>query len=315
MKILYGINATVNGHITKSCHLINAIEAKHHQVDILISGKNTNIKIEKPVKFDFKGFTFEYKSGSIDLVKTFRNLDIISFFKDIKINLDTYDYIITDFEPVSAWAAKLSNKKSFGISHQYSFFSDKVPLPKKKSPISQFFIKNYAPVHTPIGLHFETYDNSIFLPIVRNEILKGNNKNTGHVTIYLPGYSAEYLVNFFSKFDREIHIFSNISTCNKTEKIKCFKISNDAFTKSLLECDTIITGAGFETPSEALYLGKKLISIPLKNQWEQLANAAALNKLGVRIEYELQNIKDLNCSIINWHWKDPTQDILMSMGI
>lgn len=45
---------------------------------------------------------------------------------------------------------------------------------------------------------------------------------------------------------------------------------------SLINCQGIITGAGFETPAEALYLGKKLICLPIKGQYEQLGNGAAL---------------------------------------
>ena len=45
----------------------------------------------------------------------------------------------------------------------------------------------------------------------------------------------------------------------------------------------IITGAGFETPAEALYLGKKLMVIPIRGQYEQFCNAAALAKMGVPV--------------------------------
>ena len=52
-------------------------------------------------------------------------------------------------------------------------------------------------------------------------------------------------------------------------------------------------GAGFETPSEALYLKKKLLVIPMKNQYEQQCNAEALKDMGVSVIYDLnqKNIK------------------------
>jgi uncharacterized protein (TIGR00661 family) len=53
------------------------------------------------------------------------------------------------------------------------------------------------------------------------------------------------------------------------------------FNQSLINCHGIITGAGFETPAEALYLGKKLMVIPLKGQYEQKCNAAALEDFNV----------------------------------
>jgi UDP-N-acetylglucosamine:LPS N-acetylglucosamine transferase len=64
-------------------------------------------------------------------------------------------------------------------------------------------------------------------------------------------------------------------------------ISNEGFTKSMIESAGVITGAGFETPAEALYLGKKLICLPIRGQYEQLCNAAALEKLGVPIVHKI----------------------------
>ncbi|MBX9448782.1 MAG: hypothetical protein KL787_03270 [Taibaiella sp.] len=42
-------------------------------------------------------------------------------------------------------------------------------------------------------------------------------------------------------------------------------------------------GAGFEGPCEALYLGKKILVIPMTGQYEQQCNAAALASVGVPV--------------------------------
>ncbi len=57
-------------------------------------------------------------------------------------------------------------------------------------------------------------------------------------------------------------------------------VSKNGFNHSLLYCDGIITGAGFETPAEAIFLGKKLMAIPISGQYEQECNAAALRNMG-----------------------------------
>ena len=53
----------------------------------------------------------------------------------------------------------------------------------------------------------------------------------------------------------------------------------DSFSSS----EGIITNAGLETPSEALFFGKKLLAIPMKRQYEQECNAEALRRLGVKV--------------------------------
>jgi uncharacterized protein (TIGR00661 family) len=50
---------------------------------------------------------------------------------------------------------------------------------------------------------------------------------------------------------------------------------------SFTSCEGILCNAGFETPAEALYMGKKLCVIPMKNQYEQECNAAFLSEMGI----------------------------------
>ena len=66
----------------------------------------------------------------------------------------------------------------------------------------------------------------------------------------------------------------------------------------MINCHGIITGGGFETPAEALYLRKKILSIPIRKHYEQECNAAALKKLGVPVVYEAGD--DFHLVIENW---------------
>ena len=50
----------------------------------------------------------------------------------------------------------------------------------------------------------------------------------------------------------------------------------------------MLCGAGFETPAEALFLKKKLMVIPMKGQYEQQCNAAALKEMGVPVLKKLK---------------------------
>src|SRR5690606_2282575 len=60
-------------------------------------------------------------------------------------------------------------------------------------------------------------------------------------------------------------------------------INSTAFIQSMATSEGVLCGAGFETPAEALYLNKKLLVIPMKNQYEQHLNAAALEEMGVPV--------------------------------
>ena len=59
--------------------------------------------------------------------------------------------------------------------------------------------------------------------------------------------------------------------------------SGTAFQASMAKATGVLCGAGFETPAEALFLKKKLLVIPMRDQHEQHYNAAALADLEVPV--------------------------------
>jgi predicted glycosyltransferase len=79
-------------------------------------------------------------------------------------------------------------------------------------------------------------------------------------------------------------------------------INNEAFIESMASAEGILCGAGFETPAEALYMHKKLMVIPMKGQYEQHCNAAALKEMGVPVlkSLKLDNIDKIK----NWIEQD-----------
>jgi uncharacterized protein (TIGR00661 family) len=161
----------------------------------------------------------------------------------------------------------------------------KSPKPKYKDPIGKAVLKYYAPVDFSYGFHFEQYDKNIFTPVIRNQVRESIPKKAGHYTVYLPAYGDDKIIKVLSQIKKvnwqvfSKHIKKNIVVDN----IKIQPIKNDDFIRSMVNSIGVLCGAGFETPAEALYLKKKLIVIPMKGQYEQQCNAAALKKLGVPV--------------------------------
>ncbi|HMB42171.1 MAG TPA: glycosyltransferase family protein [Balneolaceae bacterium] len=60
-------------------------------------------------------------------------------------------------------------------------------------------------------------------------------------------------------------------------------VNNAGFLNSLETCRGVLTSGGFETCAEAMYLRKKLMVLPIQNQYEQLCNAAALQQMGISV--------------------------------
>ncbi|MEP1983279.1 MAG: glycosyltransferase family protein, partial [Maribacter dokdonensis] len=77
-------------------------------------------------------------------------------------------------------------------------------------------------------------------------------------------------------------------------------ITNEAFVKSMASSSGILCGAGFETPAESLYMQKKLMVVPMKGQYEQQCNAAALADMGVPV---IKSLKTKHLPKLQ-HWLD-----------
>jgi uncharacterized protein (TIGR00661 family) len=304
MKILYAIQATGNGHISRAGQLAPYL-AKYGKVDFLLSGTNSSLCPDFKVKYRFKGLSIFYNNtGGISFNKMWNNNSITEAFRNAyNLPVGEYDLIINDFDFITSLACAMRNVKSVQFGHQASFQSDKVPRPASKNIFYEFVLQHFAKATEYVGLHFQKYDHSIFHPVIKNEILEASIENKGHVTVYLPSVPEKNIVPFLKENKNiEFHLFSSErKTRSKIGNILYMPIDSFTFTLSMLDCLGVITGGGFETPSEVLYLNKKLMTVPIKNHYEQLCNAAALQKLGVDIEFEIK--KDFGIKIGDWALK------------
>jgi uncharacterized protein (TIGR00661 family) len=286
VKILYAIQGTGNGHIARAEDIIPVLK-KHGDLDLFVSGAQADIKVSHPVKYTSKGLSFYFgKSGGVDLIKTFKKNSSRKIFNEIaSFPVEKYDLIINDFEPISAWACSRKNLPCIGLSHQSALLSHKVPRPKHYDPVGDWILKHYAPVAAHVGFHFSEFDQNIFTPVIRNRVRSAEVKSNDHYTVYLPAYDDKKLASLLLNFPNvKWHIFSKHTKKSfHIGKLSVYPVNNDEFTASMASSKGVLCGAGFETPAEALYLRKKLMVVPMKNQYEQFYNAAALKQMGVPV--------------------------------
>lgn len=285
MKILYAIQGTGNGHISRAREIVPLLQ-QYGEVDLLISGTQADVKLTQEVKYQMHGFSFIFgKKGGVDHLQTWKDMDLSLFLKDMsRIPLKTYNLILNDFEPVTAWACKRQRIESIGLSHQASFQSSKVPKPKSID-WAQLVMKYYAPATHYVGFHFDRYDDFIYTPVIRAEIRNMIVSNLGHYTVYLPAIDDQFLVPLLKQIP-DVHwdVFSKHTRLSYSDgNVNVQPVNNEFFNRSLASCEGLFTGGGFEGPSEALYMGKKLLVAPMKFQYEQQCNAYALKQFGLPV--------------------------------
>jgi uncharacterized protein (TIGR00661 family) len=320
MKILYAIQGTGNGHLSRARDVIPILQKKG-DLDILISGVQADVQLPYEIKYKFRGLSFIFgKKGGIDLWETYKKANLRNLFEEINLlPIHEYDLVINDFEPVSAWACYMKNKDCFGLSHQAAVLHKKAPKPEGIDLIGRSIMKNYAPVSSKYGFHFLAYDTRTFTPVVRQEVRNLVNENKGHYTVYLPAYSDERIIKMLTECDNvKWQVFSKHAGTNYREhNVSIFPIANEQFLLSMGTAEGVLCGAGFETPAEALFLGKKLMVIPMKHQIEQQCNAVSLRELGVPVIKSLKQdaiakIRDWVASgpVITIKYPDQTEQII-----
>lgn len=285
MKIFYAIQATGNGHISRAMELLPHLQ-NYGTIDLFLSGSNSSLSLDTDVKFRSKGLSLKYTcDGNLHYGKTFSAFSWKRLQREARdLPLEEYDLILNDFEAITSHACKTRKIPSIHFGHQASFASANTPRPQKRSVVGEWILQNYAKGTTNFGLHFEKYDDFINPPVIKNEIWNALATDKDYITVYLPSYCDPELAEIFHKIkDVRFEIFSRQSNIIRQDgNITFIPVDKQLFNESLISCSGIISGAGFETPAEAIYLNKKILAIPIGGQYEQICNAAALQKLGVK---------------------------------
>lgn len=322
MRILYAIQGTGNGHLARATEIVPILKSMA-DTDILVSGTQSDLKVSFKIDYRLSGMSFMVgQNGGVDILKTIQKTPVIKFFRDVKnLPVNQYDLVISDFEPVSAWACWLRRKMCIGLSHQNAVLHPSAPQPEFNDFFGKLILRKYAPATFKYGFNFKPSSPDIFPPVIRLAIRTTESTIKPHYTVYLPAYSDKQIQDVLSQIpDIEWQVFSKHSKHNYTVgNIQFQPVSLDSFTKSFLNCTGLICTAGFEGPAEAIFMGKKLCVIPMKNQYEQYCNAAYLKSMGIKVlDHFTNSAPELtewiqNTTALQIRFPDLTREILESI--
>lgn len=281
MKILYGVQATGQGHISRARAMAESLSRYRVQVDWLFSGRAREKLFDMEPFGDFmhrRGLTFTTRDGSIRHLRTAIDNNIPVFLRDIyRLDVTRYDLVVTDFEPVTAWAGRLRGVNTIGIGHQYAFGGN-APTAGDHW-LSRFIMRNFAPVKIGLGLHWHNYDPYTLPPIL--DLGEAAVSTGEHFLVYLPFEDQDMVTRRLHSHGRyEFVQYAPGLELARVGNVRRHPTSVAAFKQDLHSCRGVICNAGFELLSECLQLGKPALTRPLAGQTEQLSNAVALNRLG-----------------------------------
>lgn len=282
MKILYGVQGTGNGHISRARVMQQALARQGIKVDYLFSGRPADQYFDM-TEFGqyrlYQGLTFKTEAGKVDYVKTVQQIAFKQFCVDVQeLELAQYDLVLTDFEPITAWAAKANGKPCIGLGNQYAYWFN-VPR-TAETWLSRQIMRWFAPPRIALGNHWHHFGSPILPPLLETTAAVGP-AQPNQVLVYLPFESAPAVFACLMPLQQyQFHFFTNALATGQYGHINVHALSRSHFINLLGQCESVLCNAGFELTSEALQMGKRILLKPLHGQMEQVSNAMALKHLG-----------------------------------
>ncbi len=295
MKIAYGVCGEGNGHATRALPVIQFLR-KNHELRVIAGGK-AKAYLSKPVNNLVSSISFRivYKNNGVDLFATLLYnilrlpLHIYSFFK-VLFFLKKWrpDIVISDFDYITNWVAHVLAIPLISFDNEMIMTRSETEMP---SGAENLFFKAKLAIHltTP---HAHKYlvtsfwnpenvslNTTIVEPILREAVLSAKSISGNHILVYQTSNSNTQLKQDLANLPFSFIIYA-LDGKGWSKNCVWKKFSAKKFISDLASCQGVITNGGFTLITEALHLGKPVLSIPVQGQFEQILNAYYIQNLG-----------------------------------
>lgn len=315
MRFCFIIQGEGMGHSTQAIRLGEILESHGHDIISVFAGISLQRNPQEHLKQVFGEKLNFFRSPDFIRSKNLRGIQLWQsvvynlirspvFIKSIfqiknRINREQPDIILNFYDMLGGIAFSLSEKRSrfYAISHHFSFESQDFPEPerfrlqKRLLKLHNRLCSLKADKRLALALSSGSdFNNSKTVPpLIRKDILDSQTSSNGPVLVYLlNGGLAVELLPLFRKYDKvKFKIFMRDSLNPEIFPFNVEILPPDykSFGYELRACRAVITTAGFETVTEAAFLGKPVFLIPSENHYEQHGNMADAMKAGLALSY------------------------------
>jgi uncharacterized protein (TIGR00661 family) len=309
MRILYGVTGEGMGHATRSKVTCEHLVASGHEVKIVVSGR-AHAFLSKTFSdvVEIKGLTIKYVDNRMDRDGTLtRNVlaapgmliaNVNAYFD--KVAPFTPDAVITDFDSFAYLFAKRHGLPVLSIDNQQIISRCKLGKFAKQGikvdyQMTKAFVRAKLPAcdhylittffYPPIRPKYEE-DTTLVPPILRKAILDAKKKashgahSAEHVLVYQTSTSDTKLIDELNRIRGEKFVVYGLRRNAKHGNCTLKEFSEEGFVDDLATSRAVVANGGLSLLGEAVYLGKPIFSVPVRNQYEQVLNARYLEELG-----------------------------------
>lgn len=295
-RIVYGVSGEGSGHSSRAREILTHLIQEGHDVKVASYDRGyQNLSDEFDVH-KIVGLTIVSQDNKVSPIRTLlRNLrglpHGIRSFRCTRKQLFKHfspDYVITDFEPTTAYLANHYNIPLISLDNQHRMRYMEYSKPAeylKDSLVTETVIRAMVPrpdISLVTTFHFGKVKNEhtfLFPPILRQSVLGLQPSNGDHILVYATS-GFETLLEKLKKFSQESFIVYGYNKELQEGNLIFRPFSKSGFLDDLASCKAVIATAGFTLMTESLYLSKPYLALPMQGQFEQVLNALMLDELG-----------------------------------
>jgi len=312
-NILYGVNGEGAGHSTRSKEVISHLVKSGHKVHVVSFDRGLrNLSESFPVTEIF-GLRLTYVNNRVRYRRTIaRNLFTApkaakSVHRLMRLAEEwQIDLVITDFEPLSCHVGRRKGLPVISIDNQHCMTNAVISYPRRyrrEAAATKLVTRLMTPranaylVTSFFAAPVRRSNTFLFPPILRQEVLRARAAEGEDVLVYMTSPALEvarllgtvrcsFIAYGFGRDGREGNVLFK-------------KPSLSDFLRDLSNCKAVVANAGFSLLSEALYLGKPYLAIPVEHQFEQVFNAYYLDKMGYGAYWDQLNKERVESFLFN----------------
>lgn len=305
-RILYSVCGEGMGHAIRSDTILSELVKKH---DVIITAAERSYPFLKRryggmVK-KIEGNTYVYKDNEIRIARTvlklFWNLPVqvkknTSIMRTI-IRRFRPEIIISDFESAARYFARLYRIPSISIDNIHALTECDTGFDKPfyldcvirfLQPRSDYYIIPSISDVKPLSDRVH-----VVHPIIREDVRKLKPRKRKFAVAYQTSETNDKMLPVLERSGSEFRIYG-MGKRRKRGGLVFKEFSDKGFLKDLSECKYVIINGGFTLLSEALYLRKPVLAIPVAKQSEQEYNAETVKNLSYGTAVKELNLQNLD---------------------
>ncbi|HEX2569229.1 MAG TPA: glycosyltransferase family protein [Polyangia bacterium] len=299
MKILYGVVGEGMGHAMRSRVIIDHLIRQGHDVQIMASGRATDYLAQRTGGVNrIHGLHIIYEENRVRRGKTLWS-NVLAGIEGVPQNIAAYFDLLRDFQPEAVVSDFESWTYLYGQTHRLPILSidnmqiinrcrhDPALLAGAEADfqLTKAFVKSKLPFcnHYLITTFFyppvRKERTTLVPPILRPEILAAQASPGEHLLVYQTAEGYDTLIDTLDRTGLECRIYGMRRDLKEevvTGKLRFRPFSEATFVTDLATARGVIAGGGFTLMSEAVYLHKPMLAVPVGRQFEQVLNARYL---------------------------------------